>query len=79
MVVYLNIVQILVSIALIVVVLLQAKGSGFSGALSTESSGIFATRRGLEKTLFNMTVVLAVIFVVISVVSVLIAKSSTGL
>ncbi len=72
---YLNIVQILVSGALIVVVLLQAKGSGFSGALTTESS-IFSTRRGLEKTLFNITIALAALFVVVSIISVLVARSA---
>ncbi len=72
---YLNLVQIIVSLALIVVVLLQAKGTGFSGALTTEAS-IFATRRGLERTLFNVTIALAVIFVIVSVASVIAARSA---
>jgi len=74
---YVNVVQIIVSIALIIVILLQAKGSGFSGALSTESS-IFSTRRGLEKTLFQVTLVLAALFVIISIASVLTAKGTAG-
>lgn len=67
---YLNIVQILVSIVLIGVLLLQARGSGFSATFSSDSS-IYRTRRGVEKTLFNVTIGLAVLFVLVSVVSVI--------
>jgi preprotein translocase subunit SecG len=65
----LNIVQILVSLVLIGVLLLQARGSGFSATFSSDSS-IYRTRRGVEKTLFNVTIGLAVLFVLISIVSV---------
>jgi preprotein translocase subunit SecG len=67
--VYLNIAQIVISIVLIVVVLLQSKGSSFSGAFSTDAS-VFSTRRGLERTLFQATLVLAAVFVLVSIVSV---------
>ena len=66
---YLYIVQIFVSIVLIGVLLLQARGSGFSATFSSDSS-IYRTRRGVEKTLFNVTIVLAILFVVVSIVSV---------
>ena len=66
---YLYIVQIFVSVVLIGVLLLQARGSGFSATFSSDSS-IYRTRRGVEKTLFNVTIVLAIMFVVISIVSV---------
>jgi preprotein translocase subunit SecG len=66
---YLYIVQIFISIVLIGVLLLQARGSGFSATFSSDSS-IYRTRRGVEKTLFNATIVLAAIFVVISIISV---------
>lgn len=66
---YLYVVQILVSVVLIGVLLLQARGSGFSATFSSDSS-IYRTRRGVEKTLFNVTIVLAVLFVVISILSV---------
>jgi preprotein translocase subunit SecG len=66
---YLNIVQIFVSIVLIGVLLLQARGSGFSATFSSDSS-IYRTRRGVEKTLFNVTIALAILFVVVSIVSV---------
>jgi preprotein translocase subunit SecG len=66
---YLYIVQIFVSVVLIGVLLLQARGSGFSATFSSDSS-IYRTRRGVEKTLFNATIVLAILFVVVSIISV---------
>lgn len=66
---YLNLAEILVSVALIFVILLQARGSGFGGALGGSSS-FFRTRRGTEKTLFQVTIVLVVVFILISAWSV---------
>ena len=71
---YLNIVQIIISIIVIVVVLLQARGSGFSATFSSDTS-IYRTRRGLERTLFQFTIALAVIFVLFSIVSVKLSVS----
>ena len=68
--VYLNIIEILVSIVLIFVVLLQTRGSGFSATFSSDSS-IYRSRRGVEKTLFNFTIGVAVLFVLVSIASVL--------
>jgi preprotein translocase subunit SecG len=68
--VYLNIVQIIVSLVLIFVVLLQTRGSGFSATFSSDSS-IYRSRRGVERTLFNFTIALAVLFVLISIASAL--------
>ncbi len=64
---YINIAQILVSVLLTVVLLLQAKGSGIGTALGGGSGSSFRTRRGVEKTLFQMTIVLAVVFLIVSV------------
>ncbi len=69
---YINLVQIIVSIALIGVILVQAKGSGLGGIFGGDSS-IYKTRRGVEKTIFQATIALAVVFFAISVVSVLLA------
>ncbi len=63
---YLNIAQILVAIVLTVVILLQAKGSGIGTALGGGTSGSFRTRRGVEKTLFQLTIALAVVFLAVS-------------
>jgi preprotein translocase subunit SecG len=66
---FLNLGQILVSLTLIVVVLLQAKGSGFGAGLGGSTSS-FRTRRGLEKTLFQATIFLTIIFLAMSAWSV---------
>ena len=64
----LNLVQILISVLLIVVILVQVResGSGFFG--SAQAS--YRTRRGLEKTLFQFTVLLVVVFLLMSILSV---------
>ena len=64
---YLNIIQIIVSAVLVVVILLQVRGSGL-GELGTQS--VFRTRRGVEKTLYQATIVLAVVFILVSMWSV---------
>jgi preprotein translocase subunit SecG len=69
---YLNLAQMLISIVLIVVVLLQTRGTDIGSAFGGGGGGgsSFRTRRGLEKTLFQLTIVLAAIFVAISAMSV---------
>jgi len=61
----LNIIQIVLSIFLIVLILLQTKGSSFSGAMGGDSNSIFRTRRGFEKRLFQFTIFFAVVFVLV--------------
>lgn len=59
----LQFIQILVSIALIVVIILQAQGQGLGGLFGGgDSMGITKTRRGLQKTLFQITVGLSIAF-----------------
>jgi preprotein translocase subunit SecG len=70
---YFYVVQILVSVVLIGVLLLQARGSGFSATFSSDSS-IYRTRRGVEKTLFNVTIVLAILFVIVSILNVVLSQ-----
>jgi preprotein translocase subunit SecG len=66
-----NLLQIVISAVLIVAVLLQAKGSGFGAALGGMSGGsTFRTKRGLEKTLFQATILLTIVFLFISFLSV---------
>lgn len=64
----LNIVMILVSSVLILVILMQTKGSSFSGAFGGDSGSIYRTRRGVEKTLFQFTIGLAIVFVLLAIV-----------
>lgn len=66
-----NFLQIVVSTLLIVCVLLQVKGSGFGAALGGMSGGsVYRTKRGLERTLFQATILLVVVFVFVSFLSV---------
>ncbi len=67
---YINLIQIIISITLIAIILIQAKGSGLGGIFGGDSS-IYKTRRGVEKTLFQATIGLAVAFFAISILSVL--------
>lgn len=60
---------IIVSVVLILVILLQTKGSSFSGAFGGDSGSIYRTRRGVEKTLFQFTIVTAVVFVVLTILA----------
>jgi len=64
---YLNIAQIVLSSALIVIVLLQVRGGGLGGIFGTPSA-VYRTRRGLEKTLFQLTIALVVVFLVFAIV-----------
>lgn len=66
---FFNVVQIILSVALILLILLQAKGSGFSGAFFSDSSA-YRSRRGVERTMFNFTIGLSVVFVLISIIAV---------
>ena len=67
-------VVIIVSVVLILVILLQTKGSSFSGAFGGDTSSIYKTRRGVEKSLFQFTIGIAVAFVLIAIVSSLIDR-----
>ena len=66
---YLAIGEIFISIALIAIILLQVKGEGVGGL---QSGSFVRTRRGIEKTLFQLTIVLVVIFLTVSAVSVVV-------
>ena len=65
-----QVVQIMLAVVLIGAVLLQTRGSGFSSFGSSDSS-IYRTRRGFERTLFQFTIILAVCWVLVSIVTAL--------
>ncbi len=66
--IYFNIAQIVVSVVLIIVLLLQVKGGGLGGIFGQPES-VYRTRRGVEKTLFQATIALIVVFVLLSIFS----------
>ena len=67
---YFNIIQIILSAALIILVILQSKGGSLARMFGGEG-GVYKTRRGFEKTLFNITIALIVAFFVFSLLSVM--------
>ena len=62
MVTYLNIALIIISVLLILSVILQSKGAGLGGLTGADTGSIFTARRGVERTLFWVTIILSVIF-----------------
>jgi preprotein translocase subunit SecG len=63
---YLIIAQIVVAVVLIGVLLLQVKGGGLGGIFGQPDS-VYRTRRGIEKSLFQFTIGLVVLFFILSV------------
>ena len=67
---YLDIALIITSVALIASIILQSKGTGIGGLSNVDTGGVFMARRGVEKTLFIITIILAVIFFALTLTSV---------
>jgi preprotein translocase subunit SecG len=66
-----KIVSIIISILLIVLVLMQVKGGGLGDLLGGDAGGgITRTRRGLEKTLFQLTIGLSIAFLTVAILAV---------
>ncbi len=65
---YLYIAQIVVAVAVILLALLQVRGGGLGGIFG-QADTVYRTKRGVEKTLFQLTIVLVVIFIILSIVS----------
>ena len=73
--IYVNIVQILLSIALVAAIILQSKGAGLGGLTGgSEGGGVFRARRGVEKLLFNITIGLSVAFFVTAIINVIVSN-----
>jgi preprotein translocase subunit SecG len=70
---FLNLIQIIISAALIVLILLQTRGSGLGGLFGGSDSSIYKTRRGVERTMFNVTIGLALAFFLVAIVNVIAA------
>lgn len=63
---FLLIAQILVAAALIGVIVLQVKGGGLGGIFG-QADSVYRTRRGVEKSLFQITIALVVLFIILSI------------
>ncbi len=62
---YLDIALIIISVLLILSVILQSKGAGLGGLSGADTGSVFTARRGVERTLFRLTIVLSVIFFIL--------------
>jgi len=65
MVTYLDWGLIIISVLLIVSVILQSKGAGLGGLTGADAGSVFTARRGIERTLFWITIVLSVVFFIL--------------
>ena len=68
MLTYFNLAQIILSSALILAVLLQVKGGGLGGIFG-QADTVYRTKRGAEKTLFQLTIVLVILFITVSILA----------
>lgn len=71
---YFDIALIITSIALIIGVVLQNKGVGLGGLTGNDSGGVFTQRRGIERTLFFVTIGLSVLFFILTLITVVLSK-----
>ncbi len=64
-----NIAQVVLALTLVILVLLQAKGNSASAFFNREAATTYRTRRGVERTLLQATIVIAVIFCILSLIN----------
>lgn len=69
--------QIIVSIALIFAILMQARGTGLSGTFGGDSA-VYRSRRGVERRLWQFTIILLALFVMFSLASFILAPSTSA-
>ena len=74
MVTYINVALIIISILLIISVILQSKGAGLGGLTGADTGSVFTARRGVERTLFRLTIVLSIVFFVLVIAQVFISR-----
>ena len=64
---------ILTSIALVASIILQSKGAGLGNLSGSDAGSVFTARRGIEKTLFWVTILFSALFFVLAISLVIIA------
>jgi preprotein translocase subunit SecG len=68
-----SVAQIILGVVLIITIMLEVRGSSMGGFLGGGDSPVYRTRRGFERTLFNMTIGVAVLFFIVSIWNVILA------
>lgn len=71
---YVSIAQIILAIALIVMIMLEVRGSSLGGFMGGGDSPVYRTRRGFERTLFNLTIAVSIIFFIVSMWNVMLSS-----
>jgi len=74
MVKFMDIALIITAVGLIISVILQSKGAGLGGLTGSDASSVFTARRGIERVLFWVTIVLSVIFFVLAITVVILDR-----
>lgn len=70
---FLDIAMIILSTALVFSIIMQSKGAGLGGLTGGDTGGVFSARRGVEKTLFRITITLSVLFFLLAIYTVLVS------
>ena len=70
---FVSVAQIILSIVLIVLIMLEVRGSSIGGFLGTGDSPVYRTRRGFERTLLNVTIGVAILYFIVSIASVILS------
>jgi len=70
---FINIALIITSVALIASVILQSKGAGLGGLTGGDTGGVYTARRGIERTLFWVTIVLSALFFLLAIAALIIS------
>jgi len=66
---YFNVAQIVIAIALILAILFQVRGGGLGGIFGQPDT-VYRTRRGMERTLFQLTIALVILFIIVSILTI---------
>jgi len=69
----LNIIQIILAALLVIFILIQQRGAGMGGIFGGDG-GVYRTKRGAEKFIFTGTIILAILFMAITLASVFLQK-----
>lgn len=70
---YISVALIITSITLVISIILQSKGAGLGGLSGADTGGVFTARRGIEKTLFWVTLILSAVFFLLAITAVILA------
>ena len=71
---FLDISLIITSVGLVISVILQSKGAGLGGLTGSDASSVFTARRGIERVLFWVTIVLSVLFFALAIAIVILGR-----